>query len=170
MKFQLWLLCVCAAVALVTCHEVKSAFEDITEAGFKAVDLDEDGFLSFSEMYGQSKEQLKETDPKEANECIPFFDGMDSDKDGKITLDEWKKKKLVFDDITEAGFKAVDLDEDGFLSFSEIKQSREQLKETDPKEANAVFDGMDSDKDGKITLDEWKKKIANDSNYPLFPH
>merc|ERR1712111_253050 len=101
MKFQLWLLCVCAAVALVTCQEVKSAFEDITEAGFKAVDLDEDGFLSFSEMIGQS---------------------------------------------------------------------REQLKETDPKEANAVFDGMDSDKDGKITLDEWKKKIANDSNYPLFPH
>merc|ERR1711974_421865 len=85
----------------------KSGFDDITEAGFKAADLDQDGFLSFSEMYGQSKEQLKETDPKEANGRIPFFDGMDSDKDGKITLDEWKKKKSGFDDITEAGFKAA---------------------------------------------------------------
>merc|ERR1712212_891348 len=82
-NFQLFLLCLCAAVALVQCQDFDpvEAF-DIMKGDAKV--------LTFKGMYGQTREQMKEMNPDLANQAIAEFDGIDTNENGEITLDEFK--------------------------------------------------------------------------------
>jgi len=88
--FQLFLLCLCAAVALVECQDFDpvEAFE-MMKGCREGTDCD-DKVLTFTEMYGQTREDMKKMDPQLANQAIAEFDGIDTNKNGEITLDEFK--------------------------------------------------------------------------------
>ncbi len=65
--------------------------------------------------------------------------GLDANTDGKITLDEFKEVRAK--QRLEAQFKEYDQDGDGFLAGKNIQAD--------------VLAAKDSDKDGRLSLDEW---------------
>ncbi|MEB3187492.1 MAG: EF-hand domain-containing protein [bacterium] len=65
--------------------------------------------------------------------------GLDANTDGKITLDEFKEVRAR--QGLEAKFKEFDQDGDGFLAGKNIQAD--------------VLAAKDSDKDGRLSLDEW---------------
>jgi len=87
-NIQLCLLCLCAAVALVECGSLGEDWKGV----FEAMKQDDDDVLTFTEMYWMPKEELKEKDPLIAPLAIAEFDGMDTNHDGVITLDEFLTK------------------------------------------------------------------------------
>merc|ERR1712029_881836 len=88
-NFQLCLLCICAAVAVVECQEFgNDEFEEVV-GWFDALKMDGDDVLTFEEMYGQSREQMTGADPELASRATSEFDGMDIDANGEIMLDEF---------------------------------------------------------------------------------
>jgi Ca2+-binding EF-hand superfamily protein len=95
------------------------------------------------------------------------FDRMDTNKDGKISLDEWKAAHPN-DPNAEAQFKKLDANGDGFLTKEEFEaaaqQSKQMMEEKAKQRAAARFDAMDTNKDGKISLDEWKAAHPHDRN------
>jgi len=95
------------------------------------------------------------------------FEQMDTNKDGKISLDEWKAAHPN-DPNAEAQFKKLDANGDGFLTIKEFQAAGQQVKETGQQKvkqrAEMRFEVMDTNKDGKISLDEWKAAHPADKN------
>jgi len=89
-KFRLFLLCLCSAVALVECE--KSDVEkkqDFFDAIIQHHGLNDDvKTLTFEQIYHQSRKEMKEEDPKMADRANAEFDKMDTNQDGKINRDE----------------------------------------------------------------------------------
>jgi Ca2+-binding EF-hand superfamily protein len=56
------------------------------------------------------------------------FEVMDTNKDGKISLDEWKAAHPA-DKNAEAQFKKLDTNADGSLTQDEFQAAAKQLKE-----------------------------------------
>merc|ERR1719476_101731 len=103
------------------------------ESKFKTFDIDSDGFLSIGELSGflgsleeEDGKRTDEVDEAEAGEeagAQSVMDEMDTDKDGKMSLEETLKD--VADDPEmaaefESKFKTFDIDSDGFLSIGEL--------------------------------------------------
>ena len=62
----------------------------------------------------------------------------------------------------EAEFKQVDRDNSGDLSFAEIRRNMEQMYGDVPltdKQLKSVLDQADTNKDGKIQIDEFQALI-----------
>jgi mono/diheme cytochrome c family protein/Ca2+-binding EF-hand superfamily protein len=107
------------------------------DARFKAFDKNSDGVISGDEM--NSAEYLKM---------------LDADKNGTLTRDEAlqsvrKTQNLVGGDADTGGlFKRLDKNADGKLTEDELPNKR-------------WFTGLDTDKDGSVTLDEAVKTLAS---------
>lgn len=109
---------------------------------FKAFDKNSDGLISGEEMNGAS-----------------YLSQLDLNKDGKLTRDEaleavQKARKLAGNPVAGIGneptgdlFKRMDKNSDGKLSPDELPNKK-------------WFNGLDTDKDGAVTLDEATKVIA----------
>ncbi len=76
-----------------------------------------------------------------------FFQKMDTNQDGKISMEEWHQgwKKL---------FDLVDTNQDHFLVREEAKAFAEKIR-TSGGNIEEKFARMDKNQDGKITQDEW---------------
>jgi Ca2+-binding EF-hand superfamily protein len=80
------------------------------------------------------------------------FDKMDADKDGKISRGEYLK-------IHEERFDKFDVNDDGYLTEEEVKETTghmsEEAKKKALQKAKIRFDSIDTDRDGKISKEEW---------------
>ena len=92
---------------------------------------------------------------KEAN---AEFDQLDTDKDGKLTKEEFR---MAFPELrrraaADATFAEIDTDGDGFLSRAEVIAFQTKQGSTEER-ANELFDKLDTNKDGKVSKEELRK-------------
>lgn len=58
---------------------------------------------------------------KKGNKKANFMEQFDTDKDGKISMDEWLEK-------SKARFKKMDTNSDGFIDKNEMKEKKKARK------------------------------------------
>ncbi|KAL2333562.1 hypothetical protein Fmac_014775 [Flemingia macrophylla] len=115
----------------------------------------------------------KETSNSEAFNFQPkseemkwVFDKFDSNKDGKISLEEYKQAVRTMgwgigDTEAVESFKVIDTDGDGFIDskeFTDMFNVEERVKETEIKSAFQVFD---LNGDGKISAEELSQVLKS---------
>jgi Ca2+-binding EF-hand superfamily protein len=98
------------------------------EERFKLLDTNNDGFLTKEEARGAAAQKREEAKQKAMEKAKMRFDQIDADKDGKISLDEWKAAHPD-KPMAEEWFTAADTNGDGFLTKEEMQSSREQKRE-----------------------------------------
>ncbi|KAI4327459.1 hypothetical protein L6164_019919 [Bauhinia variegata] len=94
-----------------------------------------------------------------AEEMKWVFNKFDSNKDGKISLEEYKAALRAMNRgaaETEAkkSFEAMDSDGDGFIDFKEFMEMYEGGGRVKEAELQSAFRVFDLDGDGKITAEE----------------
>jgi Ca2+-binding EF-hand superfamily protein len=70
---------------------------------------------------------------------------MDTDRDGRISSAEWQGPVAAFD--------RLDANDDGFIT-------REELNQVRPRNRNRNARAVDTNKDGKISREEWRRPAA----------
>jgi calmodulin len=111
---------------------------------FKFFDADGDGFITKAEF----KYAMKQQNPKlTLHEIEALAVRMDTNKDGNIDFREF----LAFEI-----FKRFDADGDGEITLTEFKEGMKGINPTLPqKEVEALFEKMDTNKDGQIDFKEF---------------
>lgn len=102
-----------------------------SSANLKAKDKDGDGQLSHAEMW--ETEESEETDPDTVAELMRDFENLDSDKNGKLNVEELKlydSGHYHYDDAMTHLFEIVDEDLDHFISLDELESAQESLANT----------------------------------------
>lgn len=148
-------LCAAALAACValpaTAQEKKPPQEQqkkrTPEQVFGRLDANGDKKLSLAEFQGK----------REAEQAKKLFSAKDTDKDGSLTLDEYKAQPAAAKTAPEKpqrtpeeNFARLDKNGDKQVSFDEFKGKRDETK------ARATFDRRDANKDGNLTLEEFK--------------
>ncbi|XP_069110915.1 squidulin-like [Argopecten irradians] len=132
--------------------EVKSKFDIVDEDGTKSLNLKELKLLL--SLLNNAK-----TD----KEMEMFMNKADSGKDGTLTYEEFVQAyadepgPVALKDELRKAFKTFDQNGDGYLDSNEfrvimMKKGSERLSET---EFTDLMNLMDTDKDGKISVDEY---------------
>ena len=85
----------------------------------------------------------------------------DENDDGVISYSEWlmtsmDRQKILTHEKLEAAFQGFDIDHSNSVSFDEIKNFLFASKGFDEDYLKMVMDKVDTDKDGDITLDQFK--------------
>mmetsp|Transcript_128939 Transcript_128939/g.223666 ORF Transcript_128939/g.223666 Transcript_128939/m.223666 type:complete len:659 (+) Transcript_128939:50-2026(+) len=153
------------------------------QAAFKNVDTDRDGYLTSAEvgaLLAQSSKQEQEqiVDDSEESIAASVMDGLDTNKDGKLTLQELEEhvgdNKGLHSTFEgwRTGFEDADADKDGHLTVHELAgllkntvspQDQHTLaQESMESIAGSIMDGLDADKDGKLSLMELVDHIGQD--------
>ena len=147
---------------------------------FGWVDADGNKEVTMEEMVEFHKDKTnKKGNPVDAR---LMFLGLDSDNDGRLTLDEfiqevnWKaakekrkankekvksKKQNVSKDKQTQKFGWIDTDKNDAITLEELKEFHKgkKTKKGEPIKTELMFLGLDSNDDGKITLEEFKQPI-----------
>ncbi|MDY2587891.1 EF-hand domain-containing protein [Winogradskyella aquimaris] len=98
----------------------------------------------------QERQRQHRTNPE------AVFQKLDTNKDGAITLDEFKKRpsrKEIQEEMVETHFKTLDLNTDGSLSLNEFKKGKDMAKKERLKKH---FSSLDKDDNGVIDFDEFE--------------
>ncbi|CAL5333715.1 unnamed protein product [Camellia sinensis] len=112
----------------------------------------------FSSGDGQNSSLLPAYQPN-IDEMKQVFDKFDSNKDGKISPDEYKailralKKEDTIKDVPNI-FKVADLDGDGFIDFNEFVEVQKREGGVKTTDMQCAFRTFDLDGDGKISAEE----------------
>ena len=124
---------------------------------FKELDKDSDGTITIEELMALAKVKKEDdaaikTAKKEAKEVL---DLMDTNKDGKLSEDEWKK---AFGEIFEALKKTK---EDSKEPQDIIEMIIGEAKSREEAEANAegAYKKMDKNEDGTVNASEFLELI-----------
>lgn len=112
-------------------------------ADFRRADLNDSG--------GLSKVELDKSRAQSLNHLKSNFTTADADRDGQVTVDEYRRFAGRSDDFA-GKFKKADLNDSGGLSRRELQNV--SGPEFDFIENN--FDAMDADRDGQIAYTEYQ--------------
>jgi len=119
-----------SAVPLATATRAQT---NAMSAVFQSADTNSDGRVSQAEFAGLIKKST--------------FDKLDTDKDGMITLEEWKA--VDHSPEAEKNFAVMDKDRNGRISYPEFSDTK------DWKNAlNDSFKSLDRDRDSNLAPDE----------------
>jgi Ca2+-binding EF-hand superfamily protein len=106
---------------------------------FKALDTNKNGFLEPAEIMkgmGMKKEQVDK-----------IFKDFDKNKDGKLSVEEWKEYNM------KLHFDRLDTNKNGTLEKKELMTAWQ----LDEKKVTEIMNKYDTNKDGKISFEEYKK-------------
>ena len=112
----------------------------------------------FSFGDGQNTSLFPAYQPNSA-EMKKVFNKFDSNKDGKISPEEYKAilraigKEHMIKDVGKI-FKVADLDGDGFIDFKEFVEVHNKEGGVKTMDIQQAFQAFDSDEDGKISTME----------------
>jgi Ca2+-binding EF-hand superfamily protein len=151
--------------------------------GFTEADVDNDGHLNVEELThllshisrGNQQDLVHES---ASNSALQVLDGFDTDRDGKISLQELKdhvgdKEVHAAFKGWETGFEGADSDKDGLLDVDELTtlikhvsrdDQHEMVHESEASTAASVLEGLDTNKNGKISLEELIEHVGDESN------
>lgn len=115
-------------VSLVALCAFTSADTFRAECVFKTMDDNKDGFVTLADVRIHHRE---------------FYDALDADKNGQVTLTEAVKGKK-----TAAAFQKANADQDQHLTFEESFALEERR-----------FIAADADKDGRVSYDEYLNHV-----------
>ena len=157
------LMCPSASDIVTKFRSQYRSIEDV-RAAFKRFDADGDGSLSKDELAAA----MKSSGQSYSNvEIDAIFSLGDVDGDGEITMTEFvalmspsatevlkklRKNYKTINDVKKA-FKAIDTDNDGLLSKTEMKNSAGN--KFDNEEVNAIFELGDVNGDGELDMGEF---------------
>ncbi len=147
------------------------------EAMFKKIDANNDGKITKEEFAklpdeikakGEKGERIAQMITKKSDE---LFTKLDADKSGDLSMEEAKKfdlaalvggNKAVSKD-PEAEFAKLDKDNDKKLSKDEFQKALDEIIAVNPDKADRIkqktesmFSDLDGNKDGSLTIDEFK--------------
>jgi len=85
----------------------------------------------------------------------------DENDDGVISYSEWlmtamNRQKILTHEKLEAAFQGFDIDKSNSVSFDEIKNFLFGAKGFEENYLNQIIDRVDTNKDGEISLDQFK--------------
>ncbi|XP_042373132.1 calcium-dependent protein kinase 18-like isoform X1 [Zingiber officinale] len=138
---------------------------------FQAIDVDKNGAISLEEM---RRALAKDLPWKLKDACVmEILNAMDTNTDGCIDFEEFVAAALHVHQLVEhdsekwrllsqAAFEKFDMDRDGYITPEELRMHT-GLKGS----INPLLDEVDIDKDGKISLDEFRKLLKTASMGPL---
>ncbi|KAL8232544.1 hypothetical protein R6Q57_002322 [Mikania cordata] len=141
--------------------------EDIKEM-FKKIDMDEDGIITIEELKSGLQKlntQLAESEVQLLIEAV--------DTNGKGTLDYGEfvaislhLKKMANDEHLHKAFSYFDKDSNGFIEPHELQESLKEDGDEDVSNiANDIFQEVDTDKDGKISYEEFAAMMKTGTDW-----
>ncbi|KAK9069964.1 hypothetical protein SSX86_010362 [Deinandra increscens subsp. villosa] len=141
--------------------------EDIKEM-FKKIDMDEDGIITTEELKSGLQKlntQLAESEVQLLIEAV--------DTNGKGTLDYGEfvavslhLKKMANDEHLHKAFSYFDKDSNGYIEPHELQESLMEDGDEDVSNiANDIFQEVDTDKDGKISYEEFAAMMKTGTDW-----
>eukprot|EP00093_Oithona_nana_P002605 02605.XXX_63495_62755_1 [CDS] Oithona nana genome sequencing. len=131
---------------------------------FQALDENGDGFLTKDEI----KSALKINEDKWGCFDEHYFTCLDENDDGKLSFEEWVDMSLADMDCLEMSLRETlfeyDTNGDGFLTKEEMKLVYKKTGRKWETVDDAMFQQMDEDGNGKISIDEYLKFVDKDSS------
>lgn len=127
-------------------------------AEFREYDINGDGYVTREEIQTVMEKNVD----KWGLFDFGFFEDLDTNNDGKLNIEEWTCKALAELDFIEIGLetalKELNDKKDGSITLSEIKQAYDSKGRKFSEADKKIFEAMDKDDSGKISIDEFCKK------------
>ncbi|CAL5369088.1 unnamed protein product [Camellia sinensis] len=134
---------------------------------FDAIDVDKNGAISLEEM----RQALAKDLPWRLKESrvLEILDAIDGNTDGLVDFTEFVAATLhvhqfeehnseIWHQRSQAAFEKFDVDRDGYITAEELKMHTGLKGSIDP-----LLEEADIDKDGKISLSEFRRLLRNAS-------
>jgi Ca2+-binding EF-hand superfamily protein len=129
----------------------KAALIKDLDTRFASADANHDGIISKAELASAQSQALQQLMTVRNQQVKSQFDRMDTNKDGKLSYDEFSAAAptVKANETPDQLFTELDTNKDGKISAEEFRA---------PKLAQ--FNAVDFNKDGTVTVDELRRAAA----------
>lgn len=153
-----------AALGFMIQHFMSQKEAQELEDAFNMLDKDGSGRLDKEELI-EGYRMIFGDNYNEA-EIDALINMADENDDGVISYNEWlllamDRQKMLTHDKLEAAFQGLDVDKSNTVSIEEITNFLFSSKYVDPDLLREVVSKVDIDKDGEITLKQFKQLMFN---------
>ncbi|XP_052222319.1 calcium-binding mitochondrial carrier protein SCaMC-2-like isoform X2 [Dreissena polymorpha] len=140
----------------------KDVDEDRMAKLFQEIDRNKDGTIDIDDLVARLKEKNVPDADKHAKKLIRHWETKlmkhDSNHDGKITMEEWRRYTEEHGKKLKGFFTQIDRNEDGVIDTAEIRQTfKEAGINISEQEAENLLRSMDKDGTRQIDIREWQE-------------